>query len=68
MGNYADCAPSPFPLQHCQIFTIDTYLNKSLAKMLRACADNKIPSLCLSTDQVWERGVGGRLGAVREEE
>lgn len=22
----------------------------------------------LSTDQVWERGVGGRLGAIREEE
>lgn len=22
----------------------------------------------LSTDQVWERGVGGRLGAIRDEE
>lgn len=36
--------------------------------MLSACADDKISTLCLSTDQVWERGVGGRLGAIREEE
>lgn len=67
VGNCVNSPPSLFPLQHCRIFDIDTYLNKSLAKVVRAYADN-IPSLRLSTDQVWKRGVGCRLGAIREKE
>lgn len=45
-----------------------TRLNKCVSKLLRACADDTIPPFHLSTDQVWKRGMGGWLSAVREEE
>lgn len=60
----------PFPLQHCLSFTTNTQLNYSLAEMLRACADNKVPSLLLHRSSLgrgsgWLVWYNMRIGMTR---